>query len=224
MSTATVRDLATLQIDVWTDFACPACYLAKPRLDAAIAATGRSGQIAVRYRAWELFPEATELPFDSFEYVIRKFGGDEARASRLEQRMGDLAQAQGQPYLVHHPIANSLDAHRALKLAAEYGRDAAFIDRLQPDLFGSGTDVFDTGYLVAVAADLGIPAERTDAALAGNGYADEVRADQARARGLGLTGIPFTVLASKQAIVGVASADGFRRAIEAALTGEGNDR
>jgi predicted DsbA family dithiol-disulfide isomerase len=43
------------------------------------------------------------------------------------------------------------------------------------------------------------------------------------ARQPGLTGIPFTVLAGKQAIAGVVSAGGFRRAIEAALATEGND-
>ena len=76
MSSATItrRGRATVQIDVWTDFACP-CYLAKPRLDAAIAATGRVGQTAVRYHAWELFPEAADESFDSFGHVINKFGG-----------------------------------------------------------------------------------------------------------------------------------------------------
>ena len=112
--------------------------------------------------------------------------------------MSQLAQAQGQPYLVHHPVAKSFNVHGVLKLAAESGRDPAFIDRLQLDLYGSGTDVYHADYLVATAASLGIPAGRTCAVLVGNDHADEVRADQIRARQLGLTGIPFTVLAGKQ--------------------------
>lgn len=207
----------TVTVDVWTDFACPACYLAKPRLDEAVAATGRADEITVRFRAWELFPDATDQPYDSFDYVVQKFGGDEARARQLEQQMADMAQAQGQPYLLNHPIAKSVTAHRVLKLAAEFEVDGAFVDRLQRDLFGSGTDVYHADFLRPLAVELGIPAERVDALLAGDDYAAEVRADQARGAELGLTGIPFTVLEEKQAVVGVVPADGLRRAIESAL-------
>jgi DSBA-like thioredoxin domain len=47
-----------LHIDIWADFACPACYLAKPRIDQAIAASGHADAITVTYRSLELFPDA----------------------------------------------------------------------------------------------------------------------------------------------------------------------
>jgi predicted DsbA family dithiol-disulfide isomerase len=34
-----------LHIDIWADLACPACYLAKPRIDQAIAASGHADAI-----------------------------------------------------------------------------------------------------------------------------------------------------------------------------------
>ena len=34
-------------IDIWADFGCPACYLAKPRIDQAIAASGHADAITV---------------------------------------------------------------------------------------------------------------------------------------------------------------------------------
>jgi predicted DsbA family dithiol-disulfide isomerase len=34
-----------LHIDIWADFACPACYLAKPRIDQAIAGSGHADAI-----------------------------------------------------------------------------------------------------------------------------------------------------------------------------------
>jgi len=37
-----------LHIDIWADFACPACYLAKPRIDEAIAASGHADEKLAR--------------------------------------------------------------------------------------------------------------------------------------------------------------------------------
>lgn len=91
---------AMLHIDIWADFACPACYLAKPRIDQAIAASGHADAITVTYRSFELFPDAGPEPFDSFEHVLHKFGGDQAQAAHLEEHMAALARAQGQPYAV----------------------------------------------------------------------------------------------------------------------------
>jgi predicted DsbA family dithiol-disulfide isomerase len=91
-----------LHIDTWADFACPACYLAKPRIDQAIAASGHADAITVTYRSFELFPDAGSEPFDSFEHVMHKTGGDQAQAARIEEHMAALARAQEQPYAIHH--------------------------------------------------------------------------------------------------------------------------
>jgi hypothetical protein len=96
-----------LHIDIWADFGCPACYLAKPRIDQAIAASGHADAITVTYRSLKLFPDAAPEPFDSFEHVLHKFGGDQAQAARLEEHMAALARAQGQPYAIHHPVAST---------------------------------------------------------------------------------------------------------------------
>jgi hypothetical protein len=95
-----------LHIDIWADFACPACYLAKPRIDQAIAASGHADAITVTYRSLELFPDAGPGPFDSFEHVLHKFGGDQAKAARLEKHMAALARARGQPYAVQRRAAD----------------------------------------------------------------------------------------------------------------------
>jgi len=51
-----------LHIDIWADFACPACYLAKPRIDQAIATSGHADAVVVTYRSLELFPDAGAWP------------------------------------------------------------------------------------------------------------------------------------------------------------------
>ena len=191
-----------LHIDIWADFACPACYLAKPRIDQAIAASGHADAITVTYRPFELFPDAGAEPFDSFEHVLHKFGGDQAQADRLEERMAALARAQGQPYAIHHPVASSFDAHRMLHLAAEHGTASEFMVAVQRDLLGEGVNVYTAAYLANAATRAGVPAARAKALLAGDEYANAVRADEKLAREAGVTAVPFTILGGRLAIAG----------------------
>lgn len=212
-----------LHIDIWADFGCPACYLAKPRLDQAIAASGHADAITVTYRSFELFPDAGPEPFDSFEHVLHKTGGDHAQATRLEEHMSALARAQGQPYEIHHPVASSFDAHRMLHLAAEHGAASEFTDTIQGDLLGRGVNVYTADYLADAATRTGVPAARAEALLAGDEYADAVRADEKLAREAGITAVPFTVLGGRLAIPGAATARDYAGAISQALA-EGDPR
>jgi len=207
-----------LHIDIWADFGCPACYLAKPRIDQAIAASGHADAITVSHRSFELFPDAGAEPFDSFEHVLHKFGGDQAQAARLEEHMAALARAQGQPYAIHHPLASTFDAHRMLHLAEEHGVASEFMTALQRDLLGKGINVYTAGYLADAAAKAGVPAARATALLAGDEYADAVRADERLAREAGITAVPFTVLDGRLALAGAATATAYADAIRQALT------
>lgn len=207
-----------LHIDIWADFACPACYLAKPRIDQAIAASGHADAITVTYRSLELFPDAGAEPFDSFEHVLHKFGGDQAQAARLEEHMAALARAQGQPYAIHHPVASSFDAHRMLHLAAEYGAASEFMDAVQRDLLGEGANVYTAAYLANAATRAGVPAARAKALLGGDEYANAVRADKKAAREAGVTAVPFTILGGRLAIPGAATANVYADAITQALS------
>jgi predicted DsbA family dithiol-disulfide isomerase len=207
-----------LHIDIWSDFVCPACYLAKPRIDQAIARSGHADTISVTYRSFELFPDAGAEPFDSFEHVLHKFGGDQAQAVRVEEHMAALARAQGQPYAIHHPIASAFDAHRMLHLAEEHGVGGEFTDALQRDLLGAGINTYTAVYLADAATKAGVPSARAKALLAGDEYADAVRADEKLARELGVTAVPFTVLGGRLAIPGAASVSAYADAIRQART------
>ena len=207
-----------LHIDIWADFGCPACYLAKPRIDQAIAASGHADAITVTYRSFELFPDAGPEPFDSFEHVLHKFGGNQAQATRLEEHMAALARAQGQPYAIHHPVASSLDAHRMLHLAAEHGAAGEFMDTVQRDLLGENINAYTADYLADAATRTGLPAARAKALLAGDEYADAVRAEEKLAREIGVTAVPFTILGGRLAIPGAATASAYADAITQALT------
>jgi predicted DsbA family dithiol-disulfide isomerase len=67
----------------------------------------------------------------------------------------------------------------------------------------------DPETLVRLAGEVGVPADRTEAVLAGDAYATEVRAEIREAAALGCTGVPFFVIDRRYGVSGAQSSDVF---------------
>jgi predicted DsbA family dithiol-disulfide isomerase len=205
-----------LQIDVWSDLACPFCYIGKNRLDRAIASSPYAGVITVRIRSYELDPDLSRTPVPNLQVVAAKYGMSLAQAERMEGKVVALAHADGLPFTADRPVANSFDVHRILHLASTFGLDDELLGVLQQKLFSGQANSYDHAVLTEAASQLGIPRRRVEEVLASDEYADDVRDDEAEARRLGVTGIPFTVFDGRIAIPGAASIEDFAKAIRQA--------
>src|SRR5262245_36941564 len=69
--------MPTLRVDIWSDIACPWCYIGKRRLEAALARFPHRDAVEVVWRAFELDPSAPRLRDTSVSYaerLARKYG------------------------------------------------------------------------------------------------------------------------------------------------------
>ena len=198
---------SAIEIEVWADMVCPWCYLGNVRLKKAIARLGGEREVEVRTRSFELNQHAGSEPVDNIDYLVEKFGVSRDEAVGMDSRLAGLAEEEGVPFKIGRPTANSFDLHRAVWLAREYELGEQLFDELQFSLFGEGTNVFARDELVKKSEAMGIPGERVREVLAGDAFADFVRADEAQATVIGVTGVPFAVINHKYAIPGAASVD-----------------
>ena len=60
-----------LRIDIWSDIACPWCYVGKRRLEAALATFEHADAVTVVWRAFELDPSAPPAVDSDISYVER---------------------------------------------------------------------------------------------------------------------------------------------------------
>jgi predicted DsbA family dithiol-disulfide isomerase len=215
-STAETSAEKKLQIEVWSDLACPFCYIGKNRLDQAIASSPYAGAITVRIRSYELDPDLSYQPVPNLQVVAAKYRMSLAQAERMEDKVVALAHADGLPFTADRPVANSFDVHRVLHLASTFGLDDELLGVLQQTLFSGQANSYDHAVLTEAASQLGIPRGRVEEVLATDEYTDDVRDDEAEARRLGVTGIPFTVFDGRIAIPGAASIEDFAKAMQQA--------
>jgi predicted DsbA family dithiol-disulfide isomerase len=209
--------MAKLRIDVWSDVACPWCWVGKRRLEAALAKFSHRDQVEVVWRAFELDPSAPaerDTSVSSAERLAQKYGMTVAQAKLRQQQLADAARADGLEFDFERlRSGNTFDAHRLIHLAGKRGFQDAMKERLFRAYFTEGASVGDRETLVRLAVELGIDADEAQAALQSDAHAEEVRAEEREARDIGVRGVPFFVLGGKYAISGAQPTEVFTRAL-----------
>ncbi len=206
-----------MRVDVWSDIVCPWCYLGEARFEKALATFEHRDQVEMVHHSFELdpgFPRDQVVPV--LDMLAGKYGLSREQAARAEQDMAALAAAEGLEFSAGRPHGNTFDAHRLLHLARDRGLADDLLSRLYRANFSGERSVFEAGSLAAIAAEAGLDAAEARAVLAGDAYADEVRADEREAAELGITGVPFFVIDSGLAISGGQPAGVFVQALRQA--------
>ncbi|GGT11627.1 DSBA oxidoreductase [Streptomyces chromofuscus] len=207
----------TLRVEIWSDIACPWCYVGKARFERALAAFPQRDQVEVVHRSFELDPgRAKDDVQPVLTMLAKKYGMSEAQARAGEDNLGAQAAAEGLEYRTRdRDHGNTFDMHRLLHLAKEHGRQDELIQRLYRANFAEERSVFnDDERLVEIAVGAGLDEAEVRGVLADpRAYADEVRADEREAAQLGATGVPFFVLDRKYGVSGAQPAEVFERAL-----------
>jgi predicted DsbA family dithiol-disulfide isomerase len=201
---------------VWSDLACPWCYIGKNRLDQAIASSPHAKAITVKVHSFELDPDMSHEAKPTLDVLAANYGLSLPQAERMENKIAAIAHQDGLPLTVDRVLANSFDVHRVLHLAGTVGLADQLLGVLQRALFSGRANVYDHAILTEAASQFGILRSRVEEVLSSNEYADAVRADEKEAKTLGVTGVPFTVFDGRVAIPGATSIEGFSNAINRA--------
>jgi predicted DsbA family dithiol-disulfide isomerase len=209
-----------LRVDVWSDIACPWCYVGKRRLEAALARLPGRENVEVVWRAFELDPSAPRLRDPALSYAARlasKYGTSVARAEDMIRRMTETAAADGLDFRFDRiRSGNTFDAHRVLHLALERGVQDAVKERFLRGYMTEGEPIGEPEALVRLASQAGLDPDEVSGVLASDGYAREVRADEEAARAIGIDGVPFFAVADRYGVSGAQPADVLLRVLERA--------
>ncbi|MFF4468749.1 DsbA family oxidoreductase [Streptomyces sp. NPDC001599] len=206
-----------MRVEIWSDIACPWCYVGKARFEKALAAFPHRDGVEVVHRSFELDPGRAKGDVQPvLTMLTAKYGMSQAQAQAGEDNLGAQAAAEGLDYRTRdRDHGSTFDLHRLLHLAKERERHEALLDAFYRGNFADERSVFnDDARLVELAVGAGLDAEEVRAVLADpDAYADAVRADEQEAAQLGATGVPFFVLDRAYGVSGAQPAEVFTRAL-----------
>ncbi|MFD8005018.1 DsbA family oxidoreductase [Streptomyces mirabilis] len=206
-----------MRVEIWSDIACPWCYVGKARFEKALDAFPHRDKVEVVHRSFELDPGRAKGDIQPvLKMLTKKYGMSEAQAQAGEENLGAQAAAEGLAYRTRdRDHGNTFDMHRLLHFAKERGRQDELIGLLYQANFAEERTVFnDDERLVELAVAAGLDADASREVLADpKAYADEVRADEREAAELGANGVPFFVLDRKYGVSGAQPAEVFAQAL-----------
>ncbi|HEX3425061.1 MAG TPA: DsbA family oxidoreductase [Acidimicrobiales bacterium] len=200
-----------MKIEIWSDVACPWCFVGKRRFEEALTRFAHQDQVEVTWRSFELDPNAPRhRPGPYVERLAGKYGMAVDQAQAMVDNMVSVGRGEGIEFdFEHAQPGNTFDAHRLLHLAEERGLQNELKGRLMTANFSEGVAVGDPDALAAVATEVGLDADEVRSVLDSDRYEAEVRADERRAASLGIDAVPFFVFDGKYGVAGAQSSDIF---------------
>jgi predicted DsbA family dithiol-disulfide isomerase len=203
-----------MRIDIWSDIACPFCYIGKRHLEAALAATGAEAEVV--WHSFELDPSPRDpgAETDIVKVLMAKYRQSRPQIEAMIARVVAMGAEAGLSFRFADSVrGNTFDAHRALHLAAGHGLQDAAKERLLAAYFTEGADLSRPEVLAGLLSEVGVPEDAVLAMLASDAHTDEVRADEQLARRLGIQGVPFFVFNQKLALSGAQPVEVFQRVL-----------
>ncbi|MES0857402.1 DsbA family oxidoreductase [Geobacillus sp. G4] len=205
-----------MNIEIWSDFVCPFCYIGKRRLEQALEQFPHREDVEIVFRSFELDPNAKkETSLTIHELIAKKYGITVEEAKRANADIGRQAEAVGLTFRFETmKPTNTFDAHRLAQYAKEKGKLNDVVERLFYAYFTESKRISNLDVLLALAEAAGLDRKETEEVLNDGRYAEEVRKDEAEAAKFGVRGVPFFILNRKYAISGAQPVEVFRRALE----------
>lgn len=208
-----------MTLTIWSDFACPYCYIGETRLEKAIEELGLKDEVQIDYRAFKLDPTAPkEVTTNTPERFAAKYRLSLEDAKKQIQQISDLGKELGIDFrYATTRYSNTRDAHRLMKLAeAKYDRST--VERLNKALFAAyfteNLVLSDHKVLLEKGVAAGMNEKEIRDVLDSDMYNDEVRLDEREAMMRGVRGVPYVVFNGGFAVPGALTIDGFKSALK----------
>ena len=152
--------------------------------------------VTVAHRAFELDPRApAHSDTSSEEAVSRKYGMPPEQVRAGHAQITALGAEVGFIFDFDRVrLGNTFDAHRLTEAVRGSAWEAPLVRQLFAARFSEGRQLSDHRVLEEIARSVGLPAALTEEVLGGPAYGDEVRADEAAATELGVTGVPYFLI------------------------------
>ena len=205
-----------IRIDVWSDIACPWCYIGKRNLErglAEVSSDDDAPQVEVTFHSFELSPDTpVDFDGDEIDFLAGHKGMPREQVEGMLANVTGVAAGAGLAYrfdLLQH--TNTVKAHELIHFAKARGMQHAMTERLMSAYFTEGRHVGRVDDLVSLAVEVGLDGDEAREALASGRHLSDVRADQAQAQAYGIQGVPFFVIDGRYGVSGAQPPEAFAR-------------
>lgn len=207
-----------MKIEIWSDIACPFCYIGKRKIEKAIAKFPQGDKLEIEWKSFMLNPDQITQPEKSSqEYLAEVKGWSLEQTKEITANVSNMAAQEGLEYRLDKTVvANTKKAHRILHLAKTAGLGDEMKESLLKAYFTDTLNIDDDAILRDLGTKLGLEEKSILEVLSTDKFKNEVDQDIYESRQLGVKGVPFFVLDRKFGISGAQPDEVFDQTLEKA--------
>jgi predicted DsbA family dithiol-disulfide isomerase len=204
-----------LEIDIYSDFVCPWCFIGSRRLQALLESFGHM-DVVTRHHPYLLYPDVSADGIDLRASLAQRY---RQRPERLFEPVEAAGREAGIPLDFSRVVRvySTLDAHTLARHAQQKGTASPYAEGIFTAYFLEGRNIADRGVLVDNAVHHGFTKTETHAILDDAAERRRTREDAERTMRAGVRGVPLYVVNRREALSGAQAPSVFRGAIERAL-------
>lgn len=200
-----------ITIDVWSDFVCPWCWIAKRRFESALADFEHKDLVQVNYKAFRLAAGQKAAPIK--QVLVQKFGNEQS-ANGMIQAVTSNAREVGLVYSFDTMLfGDTTKAHALVKAVDDNDIKKALSERLYKACTTDGRSIFEENSLSEIAAEVGISASLVQQAWNDQTLPNLIANDEKEAREVA-NGVPLFVFNNGFYISGAQTLDAFKLALQ----------
>jgi predicted DsbA family dithiol-disulfide isomerase len=209
----------TITLEIWSDIACPFCYIGKRKLEAALAEFSHRDKVDIHWKSFQLSPDLVTQPGLSIhEFLATHKGFSTEQAQQMNAQVTQMAAENGLTYQLDNiVVANTMKAHCFAHFAGQQGKQAEAEEALFRAYFTEGKNIDDIPTLLQLGTDIGLNIHHLEDILHDSTLVDLVREDIYDAQQLGVRSVPCFVFNRKYAIAGAQDSSLFLQTLQKAL-------
>lgn len=205
-----------MKIEIWSDFACPFCYIGKIRFEQALKEFKHKDKIEVIYKAYQLNPNAPLImEKNAYETFAEGHGTTKEEAKKRFDMFTANAKSAGLDYRYDIiQMTNTFSAHKLAKWANTFKKEDELTTRFMKAYFSEGKNLSDFNTLKTLVEEIGLDGNKALEILNSKDYEKEVYEEMHEGKQIGVQGVPFFVLNRKYGVSGAQQKEYFLQALE----------
>lgn len=185
-----------MKIEMWSDYACPFCYIGKRRLDGALQQFEHKDEVELVFKSYQLSPDS-EVDINKSIYEVMAERRDISVEQAKENMQNPVNQAKEFGLELNFDTVvptNTLDAHRLAHFATDQGKGIEMSERLLKAYFTDGLHIGNHEVLLDLAVEVGLDRDQVLALLQSTDYKDKVIQEREEGLEKGLKMIPHIMI------------------------------
>lgn len=206
-----------MKVEIWSDIACPFCYIGKRNYEKAIEKFAEASNIELEWYSFQLdptIPEEGNEGVNMTAYLEQRKGMPTSQIQEMFGNIGEMGKNVGIEFNFDKAvIANTMNAHRLLQLAKTKGLSNEAEGILFKAYFTDGVDIGNKEALKSLGLTIGLEEVNLDRVLDSDEFSYEVNQDIREGANIGVQGVPFFVFNRRYGISGAQPVEAFLETI-----------